>query len=199
MSSNVEINDQTKKVNRPVGDVIKTVKKQKEIHKNSPVVESSDIDDSDKLNPYAFQTDGYDSDILEDPKQDNTNNDKQSVELAKITCPTTEDDYAKPINERWAKIIKDNWATKTLNENLRKIINNHKSPENCTLKLPSVNPQIWKLLSSWRKKSDVKFSSMVKSLNASLMISEQVQTGTVDLQFITQSTADSCNARPCKV
>ena len=31
---------------------------------------------------------------------------------------------------------------------------------------------------------------MVKSLNASLMILEQVQTGTVDLQFITQSAAD---------
>ena len=31
---------------------------------------------------------------------------------------------------------------------------------------------------------------MVKSLNASGMILEQVQTGTVDLQFITQSTAD---------
>ena len=134
------------------------------------------------------------TDIFKEPKQDDINNDKQSVDLAKITCPTAEDDYAKPINERWAKIVKDNWATKTLNENLRNIINNHKSPENCTLKPPSVNPQIWKLLSSWQKKSDVKFSSiqksMVKSLNASLVILEQLQTGTVDLQFITQSTAD---------
>ena len=91
-----------------MGDVIETlVKKQKEIHKNSPVVES-DIDDSDKINPYAAQTDEYDSDILEEPKQDDTNNDKQSVDLAKITCPTAEDDCAKPINERWAKIVKDN-------------------------------------------------------------------------------------------
>ena len=82
----------------------------------------------------------------------------------------------KPINERWAKIVKDNWATKTLNENLRKITNNHKSPESCTMKPPSVNLQIWKLLSSWQKKSDGKFSSiqksMAKSLNASLMVLE---------------------------
>ena len=120
---------------------------------NPPV--DSDIDDSGKLNPYPSQTDGYDSDILEEPKHDDTNNDKQSADLARITCPAAEDDYAKPINERWAKIVKDNWATKTLNENLRKIINNHKSPENCTMKPPSVNPLIWKLLSSWQKKSDV--------------------------------------------
>ena len=59
-------------------DVIKTlVKNQKEIHKNSPVVES-DIDDSGKLNLYASQTDGYDSDILEEPKQDDTNNSRFS-------------------------------------------------------------------------------------------------------------------------
>ena len=59
MSSNIQINDQTKKDSRLVGgggDVIKTlVKKQKEIHNNSSIVES-DIDDSDKLNPYASQT-----------------------------------------------------------------------------------------------------------------------------------------------
>ena len=121
------------------GDVIKT------LVKNSPVVES-DIDDSDKLNPYASQTDGYDSNILEEPKEDDTNNDKQSVDLAKITCPTAEEDYAKPTDERWAKIAKGNWATKTLNENLKKIINNHKSPENCTLKPLSVNLETSKQL-----------------------------------------------------
>ena len=91
-------------------DIIKTlVKKQKEIHKNFPVVEN-DIDDSDKLNPYASQTDKYDSDILEEPKQDDTNNDKQSVDLAKITYPTAKDDYVKPIN------LKDGPKTKTIGQ-----------------------------------------------------------------------------------
>ena len=39
MSSKIQINGKTEKDNRTVGDIIKTlVKKQKEIHKNSPVV-----------------------------------------------------------------------------------------------------------------------------------------------------------------
>ena len=48
MSNNIQVNNQTKKDNLLVGDVIKTsVKRQKEIHKKSPVIES-DSDDSHK-------------------------------------------------------------------------------------------------------------------------------------------------------
>ena len=53
-----------------MGDVFKAfVKQQKKIHKNSPVPES-DMDNSYKLNADASRPDRYDSDLLEEPKQD---------------------------------------------------------------------------------------------------------------------------------
>ena len=69
-----------------------------------------------------------------------------------------------------------------------------KSTETCQIKAPIVNPEIWKLLNSWQRKSDVKFSaiqkSMIKSFSASLSIVEHIQKGRIDLQFVAQTTAD---------
>ena len=105
-----------------------------------------------------------------------------------------EDSFSRSVNEKWAEIILDNWNTKRLNEKLRSILEKHTSPENCQIKAPIVNPEIWKLLNNWQRKGDVKFSaiqkSMIKSLNASLSIVEHIQKGKIDLQFVAQTTAD---------
>ena len=57
----------------------------------------------------------------------------------------------------------------------------YKSPENCVFVPPKVNLELWKLLSSWQRKSDRKFMSIQKSLvrtmNASLSILSEIQSG----------------------
>ena len=40
---------------------------------------------------------------------------------------------------------------------MKSIFEKYKSPENCVFVPPKVNLQLWKLLSSWQRKSDIKF------------------------------------------
>ena len=69
-----------------------------------------------------------------------------------------------------------------------------KSPENCVFVPSKVNLELWKLLSSWQRKSDIKFMSIQKSLvramNASLSILGEIHSGDFSVQSIAQKTAD---------
>ena len=61
---------------------------------------------------------------------------------------------------------------------MKSISEKHKSPGNFAFVPPEVNLELWKLLSSWQRKSDVKFMSIRKSLvrrmNASLCILSEI-------------------------
>ena len=131
----------------------KLVKQKQKITDNSSA-ERGDVDNSDEndpgFNPYASQTDGYDSDII----NETLNN--ESVDFTKITCASVEDSFSKPENKKWTEIFLAHWNTKRFNEKLKSILEKHKSTENCQIKAPVVHQEIWKLLSSWQK-SDVKF------------------------------------------
>ena len=105
----------------------------------------------DVLNPYASQTDGYDSEY-ESTVDSVLNQNISECDFSKISCVETESDLEKPANAELAKIIK----------------------KNCVFVPPKVNLELWKLLSGWQLKSDIKFMSIQKSLvrtmNASLSI-----------------------------
>ena len=77
---------------------------------------------------------------------------------------------------------------------MKSIFERYKSPENCVFVPPKVNLELWKLLSSWQRKSDIKFMSIQKSLvrtmNASLSIPGEIQSGDLSVQSIAQKTAD---------
>ena len=47
---------------------------------------------------------------------------------------------------------------------MKSIFEKYKSPENCVFLPPKVNLELWKLLSSWKRKCDIKFMSIQKSL-----------------------------------
>ena len=57
-----------------------------------------------------------------------------------------------------------------------------------------VNLELWKLLSSWQRKSEIKFisiqKSLVRTMNASLSILSEIQSGDFSVQSIAQKTAD---------
>ena len=87
-----------------------------------------------------------------------------------------------------------NWHTAKKFENMKEIFQKYKCPSNCTSDPPKVNVELWKLLSSWQKKSDVKFTSMQKSLkkalNASQQIFDRIQNKKLNLQEIVQTTVN---------
>ena len=48
------------------------------------------------------------------------------------------------------------------------------SPENCGVVPPKVNLKLWDLLSSWQRKSDIKFMSIQKSLVRKMTTSSSI-------------------------
>ena len=158
--------------------------------------DSSDEDyrtEDDVLNPYASQTDGYDSEY-ESTVDSVINQHINECDFSKISCVETESDLEKPANTEFAKIIKKNWKSKKTNDNMKSIFEKYKSPENCVFVPAKVNLELWKLLSSWQRKSDIKFMSIQKSLvrtmNASLSMLSKIQSRDFSLQSIAQKTAD---------
>ena len=124
--------------------------------------DSSDEDyrtEDDVLNPYASQTDGYDSEY-ESTVDSVINQHINECDFSKISCVETESDLEKPANTEFAKIIKKNWKSKKTNDNMKSIFEKYKSPENCVFVPAKVNLELWKLLSSWQRNSDIKFMSI---------------------------------------
>ena len=130
------------------------------------------------LNPYASQTDGYDSEyesIVDSVINYNIN----ECDFSKISCAETEFDLEKPTNAEIAKRIKKNWESKKVNDNMKSIFEKYKSAENCVIVPPKVNLELWKLLSSWQRKSDIKFMSIHKSLVRTMNASRSIVKYTV--------------------
>ena len=145
------------------------------------------------MNPYAPQTDGYDSkyeSTVDSVKNYNIN----ACDFSKISCVDTESDLEKPANAEFAKIIKKNWESKKTNDNMKTIFEKYQSPENRVFVPSKVNLELWKLLSSWQRKSDIKFISIQKSpvrkMNVSLNIFSEIHNGGFSVQSIAQETGD---------
>ena len=100
------------------------------------------------MNPYASQTNGYDSEC-ESTVNSVINYKINECDFSKISCVETESDLEKPVNAEFAKIIKKNWGSKETNDNMKSIFEKYKSLENCVFLPTKVNLELWKLLSSW--------------------------------------------------
>ena len=145
------------------------------------------------LNPCASQTDGYDSEyesIVDSVINYNIN----ECDFSKISYVEPESDLEKATNAEFAKIIKRIWESKNKNDNMKSIFKKYKSPENCVFVPPKVNLELQKLLSSWQRKSDIKFMSiqrfLVRTMNTSLNILSEVHSGDFIVQSISQKTVD---------
>lgn len=93
----------------------------------------------------------------------------------------TESDLDKTANVEFAKIFRKNRKSKKTNGNNISIFEKCKSPENAVFVTPKVNLELVKLLSSWLRKSDIKYISIKKSLvrkmNTSLSIFSEIHSG----------------------
>ena len=81
--------------------------------------------------------------------------------------------------QKLQKRIKKNWESKKVNDNMKSIFEKYKSAENCVILPPKVNLELWKLLSSWQRKSDIKFMSIHKSLVRTMNASRSIVKYTV--------------------
>ena len=173
-SSERYIKNSSEASEKPVSKSITTSRNQEEGEDSS---DENYRPENEVLNPYPSQTDCYDSEY-ESTVDSVINYNINQCDFSKISCVETASDLKNPANAEFAKIIKKNWQSKKTNDNMKSIFKKHKSPENCVFVPPKVNLEVWKLLSSWQRKSDIKFmsiqKSLVQTLNASLSIlSEQ--------------------------
>ena len=71
---------------------------------------------------------------------------------------------------------------------MKSIFEKDKSPENCVFVPPKINLELWKLLRSWQRKSDIKLmsiqKSLVKTMNISLRILSEIDGGDFSMQSI---------------
>ena len=131
--------------------------------------ESEDFSDEDYrtegyvLNPYVSKTDLYDSEY-ESTVDLVINYNINEWDFPKTGCVETESDLEKPANAELAKIFKKNWESKKTNDNIKSIFEKFKSQENCVFVSPKFNLELWKLLSSWQRKRDIKFMSIQQFL-----------------------------------
>ena len=146
------------------------------------------------MNTYASQTDGYDSEC-KSTVDSVINYNINKCDFLKISCAETQSDLGKPANAEFAKIIKKNWESKKANDNMKPIFEKYMSPENCVFVPYKVNLELWKLLSSWQRKSGIKFmtiqKSLVRTMNASLSILSEIHSGDFSVQSIAQKIADT--------
>ena len=102
----------------PVRKSIPTIRNQEEKENSS----NEDYRPEDEvLNPYASQTDGYDSEY-ESTVDSVINYNVNECDFSKISCVEKESDLEKPENAEFAKIIQENWESKKTNGNMEVFI-----------------------------------------------------------------------------
>ena len=93
------------------------------------------------MNPYASQTDGYDSEY-ESTVDSVVNYNINECGFSKISCVESESDLEKPGNAEFAKIIQKHWESKKTNYNMKSMFEKYKSPESCLFVPPKVNLEL---------------------------------------------------------
>ena len=146
------------------------------------------------LYPYVSKTDLYDSEY-ESTVDLVINYNINECDFPNTGCVETESDLEKTANAELSKIFKKNCESKKTNDNIKSILEKFKSPEDCVFVSPKFNLELWKLLSSWQRKRDIKFMSiqqfLLKTMNASLSILSEIPSRDLSVQGIAQTTADN--------
>ena len=145
------------------------------------------------LYPYVSKTDLYDSEY-ESTVDLVINYNINECDFPNTGCVETESDLEKTANAELSKIFKKNCESRKTNDNIKSILEKFKSPEDCVFVSPKFNLELWKLLSSWQRKRDIKFMSiqqfLLKTMNASLSILSEIPSRDLSVQGIAQTTAD---------
>ena len=110
----------------------------------------------------------------------------------KIGLKRSSEKFAAPLvslRNKLAKLLNDNWYNKKSPEVMKKLLDKYN-----LFKAPEVNPELWKILTYSRKKADLKFTkvqkSLIKTMSCSLEVLEHTQQPSVDIQKIAQINVD---------
>lgn len=93
-----------------------------------------------------------------------------------------------------ASLLRKNWTSEKNNDNLKTLFDKYKSPKNLEISIPKVNVELWKSISSVQRKQDVKISgmqkSLVKDLNANILMFNEICNKNINKQQIAQTLID---------
>ena len=89
-----------------------------------------------------------------------------------------EEKFENPVNE-WASIINSNWKGQKSGEKMKELFKKYNPPRNCdSLKFPKTDRAVWKAFNKHKKKSDLKFiwiqKSLVKAASATLNLNDKI-------------------------
>ena len=68
------------------------------------------------------------------------------------------------IDNDWSKIVNDSWKANKDKEDVKKLRDKYLIPENCEIQTPKLNVELWQLLSSTQRKSDVRLAMIQRNL-----------------------------------
>lgn len=111
-----------------------------------------------------------------------------------IKTASVEDNKGPAVDNTWGKIVNQNWSCKKDKESMKKLRSLYPIPSNCELIVPKLNIELWQLISSTQRKSDVTFSQIQRNLTASVAASLSIATDVLSNKFnkenIIQTTAN---------
>ena len=159
---------------------------------DNDLVDNNDYD-YDRLSLRASEDDESDDDETVANQQVHDNNVCENF-FKNIKTVSTEDVRGPPIEKDWSKIINQNWESNTNKDTMKQLREQYPVPENCNLIVPRLNVELWQMLSSFQRKSDVKLAQIQRNLSASvaasLSIANKILTDNIDKKEIVQTTAD---------
>ena len=98
------------------------------------------------------------------------------------------------INDDWAKTLNESWKSRKDKDDVKKLRADYPVPENCEFYAPKLNIELWQLLSSLQRKSDVKMATVQRNIisaaSASLSIANDVLENKIDIKNVLQKTSD---------
>ena len=92
------------------------------------------------------------------------------------------------IDNDWSKIVNDSWKTNKDKEDVEKLRDKYLIPENCEIQTPKLNVEIWQLLPSTERKSDVRLA----------MIQRNLASAAGGITFLQDVLKDDCNKKKRK-
>ena len=108
------------------------------------------------------------------------------LDFTKLDGLASNENTGKPVHDKLAKLLNDNWYNKKSPEVMKKLLDKY----NCLF----FNPELWKILTYSQKKADLKFTkiqkSLIKTMSCALEVLEHAQQPSVDIQKIVQINVD---------
>lgn len=145
------------------------------------------LDYEDDLELYASQNEEFDEPSESQTNEQTDENNTATVEdatpststataalaveediFSDIRIVSVEEDKGEKIKEDFARIILDSYNSKKDKENIKKLRQKYPLPENCQIPVPKLNIELWQLLNSLQRKSDVSMAMIQRNLISAL-------------------------------